>query len=851
MWPWVFLLAAAVPDFDREIAPILAANCAQCHSGKSLASGFSVESRAAVVLGGKKHGKAVIGGHPESSPLIQMVKGGLSPQMPMGKVLAAEDVARLEAWVKSLPAEETAAKQEWRWPYEKPVRPAGRSVDDFIVAKLRAKGLGLAPEADRRTLARRAYFDLIGLPPTAEEMAAFLRDGDFPKLVDTLLADPRYGERWGRHWLDLARYGETSGLEGDGAIGNAWRYRDWVIEAFNRDLPYDKFILAQLGGGDEHSKSRNNYAPNIQGHVPLGFLRLAPWDRSNLVADEVRANYLAEVTAATSSVFLGLTVGCARCHDHKYDPIPQKDYYRLQAFFNTVQVENVTVPYADEDFAEKAKAKIKEIEARLKDGPEKTALDAYEKEFLPKLVARRRELAAGKPATLADLRMEMRRKARSQFSVAEQREYALVKEDADRTGDPEEKAALDALEQKLTARLQLDPARFDVLEVADLRTEMASRQSKVFSEAERERHAELTESLQVWQRRLGRWQPVALTVKNVPGPPNGPAIAPVRVLLRGDYRLPGEAVEAGFPMAFTGKAEAATLETDRYRQFPTRGHRLTLAKWIASKENPLTARVMVNRIWQYHFGTGIVATPSDFGVNGERPTHPELVDWLAHEFMDSGWSIKAMHRKIMLSATYRQGGENAAWEKDSENKLISRFPRRRLEGEELRDSVLYLSGRLNGERGGPSVFPALPADLADFARYGRGGAAMWEPNERDEDGRRRSIYTFQRRSMPLPMMAAFDAPVFSESCDRRSATTTPLQALAMMNGNLLHEEAAHLAKRVAAESGDRAVQVKRAFGIVLGRAPSAAELERYVGFSGDLAAICRVLLNANEFLYVE
>ena len=851
MWPWVFLLAAAVPDFDREIAPILAANCAQCHSGKSLASGFSVESRDAVVLGGKKHGKAVIGGHPEASPLIQMVKGGLSPQMPMGKVLAAEDVARLEAWVKSLPAERSAAKQEWRWPYEKPVRPAGRSVDEFIVAKLQAKGLGLAPEADRRTLARRAFFDLIGLPPTAEEMAEFVRDGDFPKLVEKLLADPRYGERWGRHWLDLARYGETSGLEGDGAIGNAWRYRDWVIAAFNRDLPYDRFILEQLGGGDEHSKSRNNYAPNIQGHVPLGFLRLAPWDRSNLVADEVRANYLAEVTAATSSVFLGLTVGCARCHDHKYDPIPQKDYYRLQAFFNTVQVENVTVPYADEDFAEKAKAKIKEIEARLKDGSEKAALDAYEKEFLPKLVARRRELAAGKPATLVDLRLELRRKEKSQFSRAEQREYALVKEDADRTGDPEEKAALDALEQKLMARLKLDPARFEVLEVADLRTEMASRQSKVFSEAERERHAELTESLQVWQRRLGRWQPVALTVKNVPGPPNGPAIAPVRVLLRGDYRLPGEAVEAGFPTAFTGKAEAATLETDRYRQFPTRGHRLTLAKWIASKENPLTARVMVNRIWQYHFGTGIVATPSDFGVNGERPTHPELVDWLAHEFMDSGWSIKAMHRKIMLSATYRQGGENAAWEKDPENKLLSRFPRRRLEGEELRDSVLYLSGRLNGERGGPSVFPPLPADLADFARYGRGGAAMWEPNERDEDGRRRSIYTFQRRSMPLPMMAAFDAPVFSESCDRRSATTTPLQALAMMNGNLLHDEAAHLAKRVAAESGDRAVQVKRAFGIVLGRAPSATELERYTKFSGDLAAICRVLLNANEFLYVE
>jgi cytochrome c553 len=851
MWPWVFLLAATVPDFDRDVAPILAAQCAKCHGGTSRLSGFSVESRELVIEGGRKNGKAVIGGHPESSPLIQMVKGELNPQMPLGKPLPERDIATLEAWVKSLPAEESNAKKEWRWPYEKPVRPPGKSIDEFVLAKLKTKGLGLAPEADRRTLARRAYFDLIGLPPTAEEMAEFVREGDYPKLIEKLLADPRYGERWGRHWLDLARYGETSGLEGDGAIGNAWRYRDWVIDAFNRDLPYDKFIIQQLGGGDEHSQSRNNYAPKIQGHVPLGFLRLAPWDRSNLVADEVRANYLAEITAATSSVFLGLTVGCARCHDHKYDPIPQKDYYRWQAFFNTIQVENVTVPYADEDFAEKAKAKIKEIEARLKDGPEKAALDAYEKESLPKLVARRRELAAGKPATLTDLRLEMRRKEKSQFSRAEQRHYALVKEDADRTGDPEEKAALDALEKELMGRLKLDPARFDVFEVTDLRAEMGNRQSKVFSEAERERHGELSEALEVWRRRLGRWQPVALTVKNVPGPPNGPAIAPVRVLLRGDYRLPGEPVEAGFPTAFTGKAEPATLETDRYRQFPTRGHRLTLAKWIASKENPLTARVMANRIWQYHFGTGIVATPSDFGVNGERPTHPELLDWLAHEFMDSGWSIKAMHRKIMLSATYRQSGENPAWEKDAENKLLSRFPRRRLAGEELRDSILYLSGRLNGERGGPSVFPPLPADLADFARYGRGGAAMWEPNEQEEDGRRRSIYTFQRRSMPLPMMAAFDAPVFSESCDRRSATTTPLQALAMLNGNLLHEEAGHLAKRIAAESGDRAVQVKRAFGMVLGRAPAAAELERYTGFTGDLAAICRVLLNTNEFLYVE
>jgi hypothetical protein len=370
--------------------------------------------------------------------------------------------------------------------------------------------------------------------------------------------------------------------------------------------------------------------------------------------------------------------------------------------------------------------------------------------------------------------------------------------------------------------------------------------SKIFAESRRNQYQELAEKVEVLRRRLGRWQPRALTVKNVPGPPNGPMIAPTRVLIRGDYRQPGEVVEASFLSCLTGKTEAATIEQDRYRQYPTRGWRLTLAKWIASAENPLTARVMVNRIWQHHFGRGIVGTPSDFGVNGERPTHPELVDWLAHRFVEEKWSIKAMHRLMLTSAAYRQGSENAALQtnaKDPENKLLWRFPRRRLEAEEIRDSLLYLSGRLNTERGGPSIFPPLPADLADFARYGRGGGMMWETNEKEEDARRRSVYIFHRRSLPLPVMAAFDAPVFSESCDRRSATTTPLQALAMMNGYLVQEEAAHLAKRAGS--------VERAFAYALQRQPSPEELEKLKAFSGGLEAICRVLLNSNEFLYLD
>ncbi|HEU0123121.1 MAG TPA: DUF1553 domain-containing protein [Bryobacteraceae bacterium] len=875
MWKWPALVAlgSVLCVNAAELPPVLTAKCAACHSEKAKASDFVVSDFASIRKGGKKHGVAVVGGHPEKSPLFLMIKGDLAPRMPMGGELSAEEIASVEAWIKGLPEDKPQAKAEWRWPYEKPAKPAvpaisnpalaRNEIDNFILAKLSAKGLAPAAPASKRTLARRVYFDLLGLPPSPTELDAFLSDNSstaYEKLIDKLLADPRYGERWGRHWLDLVRYGETSGLEGDGAIGNAWRYRDWVVQAFNDDMPYNRFVVKQLAGGDEHSKTRNNYQPDVQGHVPLGYYRVAPWDRSNLVADEVRANYLSEITTTTSSVFLGLTLGCAKCHDHKYDPFPQKDFYRFQAFFNAIQVQNVDVPYKDEAFRAKAEEKIKALQALLKEGPEKKALDQMEKDLLPKFREGRRKLAAARPLAAEDVRLEMRRKDSTIFSAAERMRHAELKEDADRTLDPDEKKALDEYEQPMLARLReahaKDPAavakRFDVLTVEELRNEIGRSSSKIFNAEERDKHRELDEKLDTYRRRLGRWQPNALSIQNVPGPPNGPAIGLTHVLVRGDYRQPGEAVEAGFLSAITGKSEPAVIEQDRYRQFPTRGLRLTLAKWIASPENPLTARVMVNRIWQNHFGTGIVATPSDFGVNGERPTHPELLDWMSHKFIESGWSVKAMHRLILQSATYRQSAENKNAAADADAKLLSRFPRRRLQAEEIRDGILYLSDRLNAEQGGPSVFPPLPADLADFARYGRGGALMWETNESEADTRRRSIYTFQRRSMPLPMMAAFDAPVFSESCDRRSATTTPLQALSLMNGNLMHEETQHLAALIAKEAGgNKPTQVRVAFQRILNRPPTPEETDRFASFPGSLDALCRVLLNSNEFLFVE
>lgn len=757
------------------------------------------------------------------------------------------------------------------WALQKPVKrdpPAvsgsswiSNPIDAFILNKLEEKKLPPAPPASKRTLARRLYFDLIGMPPSPDELTAFLQDESadaYSKLVDRLLADPRYGERWGRHWLDLVRYGETSGLEGDGAIGNAWRYRDWVIGAFNADMPYDQFVIKQLAGGDEHSQTRNNYAPDIQGNVPVAFLRLAPWDRSNLVADEVRQNYLSEVTTATGSIFLGLTIGCARCHNHKYDPLPTKDFYRLQAFFNAVKVEDVDVPYKDKAFAEQAGAKIKSYEEQLKSGPEKRNLDELEKTLLDRFVEKKIAAAQDREWKPEDLRLELRRKQQTLFTEEEKEKHAFLLEEANRTQDLEQKKRLDAFEQILLQKLAGAAdhvSRYKELTVEDLRLELGKAEQKFFSEAEKERHRELSGKIALIKRRIERLKPRTLSVVNVPGPPNGPALPLTHVLLSGDYRQPGEAVEPGFPSAITGNSEPAVLETDRYRQFPTRGRRMTLAKWIASPENPLTARVMVNRIWQHHFGRGIVETASDFGKNGSRPTHPELLDWLALKFVEENWSIKAMHRLMLNSSAYRQSSGNAAANNsklDPENRLLWHFNRRRLEAEEIRDGILWVSGRLNLTRGGPSVFPPLPADLADFARYGRTGGDMWEPNEREEDNRRRSVYTFQRRSLPQPMMLAFDAPVFSESCERRSVTTTALQALSMMNGDLVNDESAHLAERIAREAGgDARARIARAFEIVLNRPPEREELEKFSGSGQSLSGICRVLLSSNEFVYVE
>ncbi|MSO21683.1 MAG: DUF1553 domain-containing protein [Acidobacteria bacterium] len=882
--------ATADTSFNQNVQPLLAARCSTCHSEEKKTSGFSVSNLGSVISGGNKHGKAILEGQPGLSPLIKLLKGELAPRMPLGGELSAAEIAFIERWISDLRPEQTGDVKggRWLWPFQKPLKHAPPEVknsawirnpiDAFILNKLEERELSPAPAVSKRTLARRVYFDLIGMPPSPEEMKAFLEDSSpeaYEKLVNKLLEDPRYGERWARHWLDLVRYGESDGLEGDILLGNAWRYRDWVIDALNSDMPYDRFATLQLAGGDEHG-TKAWYQPDVQGYIPAGFLRLAPWDLGNLAASELRQSYLDEVTTATGSIFLGLTIGCARCHDHKYDPIPTRDYYRLQAIFNSVKIplplntsgiepEEVEVPYKDKAFRKLAESKVKEYRERLENGREKRALDELEQALLQKLIAAKIAEGSKEDLSATDVRLELSRKDQKVFTLAEKENHQELTEIFDHTQEPKDKKALDDFEKlllkKLTeayARRLEDPlARFQALTVSAARAEAkgVDRSSKYFSKEEKERHRELTDQMEVLRRRLSRWRPLALTVTSVPGPPLGPGIPATHVLRGGDYQQPGEAVDPGFPSAVAGNSLPAVLEVDRFRQFPTRGRRMTLAKWIASPDNPLTARVMVNRIWQHHFGRGIVGTPSDFGKNGERPTHPELLDWLAVKFCDENWSIKAMHRLMLTSNTYRQAAENraiGASNADPDNRLLWRFDRRRLEAEAIRDSLLFFSGRLNSEQGGPSVFPPLPENMADLVHASRPGGSMWEPNEKEEDARRRSIYIFQRRSLPLPMMASFDAPGFNESCERRSVTTTPLQALSMLNGSLVNEEAGFLAARVRKEAGpERSAQISRLFDIVLNRPPDSAELQRFSEFTGSLDAICRVLLNSNELFYID
>jgi hypothetical protein len=678
------------------------------------------------------------------------------------------------------------------WAFRRPQRPdiqgkAANPIDAFVRAKLEAAGLTFAPPATREQLIRRVTFDLTGLPPTPEEIDAFLKDESpnaYEKLIDRLLASPAYGERWGRHWLDLARYADTNGYEFDEPRPDAWRYRDYVIRSFNADKPYDRFILEQLAGVEA-------FPGDHDALVATGFNLLGP-DMTD-AADQAqrRLNTLTDMTDTAGLVFLGLTVTCARCHDHKFEPIPQTDYFRLQAFFAPAEFHrDLSVATPEEQKAhEAADREYQALTKPLRD--ESAALEGPVRQRLFE-------------AKLAKLSPEAQAAHRT---PAEKR-----------TGGEQEVVA--ETERRVTVT--------------------AAEVAKAITAEDRSKLAELQKKLKEFDGKKPAPLPVAMGLIDHPGPPSK-----THLLERGELANKGAEVEPGFPAVLSPGSKAAPANVEPVSG--STGRRLALAKWIASSENPLTARVIVNRLWQHHFGWGIVATPSDFGQRGERPTHPELLDWLATEFVAGGRRLKRMHKLMLTSEAYRQSTLTSpeAAKADPDNKLLSRMNRLRLEGEAVRDALLAVSGRLNRKAGGPGVVLPEAAQPTGGAK----AAAVSPESERT----RRSVYLFARRNLRLPFLEAFDLPDSNLSCPRRERSTTAPQALALLNAAEAAAAAKALADRLEREAKTEPERVERAYRLTLGRRPSAAERERAAAFlrGSPLSELCRGLMNLNEFVYVD
>ena len=810
--------APAIPavSFRESVEPLLKATCTTCHNAATHTSGFNLEATSALLAGGSKFGKQVIvPGNAKASTLVAYLRGTKQPRMPLnGEAVPEAQIRAVEAWINQ-GAKIDAVKLGW--PYTPPVTQTvpkvknavwvHNSIDNFVLAKLEGKGLKPSPPASRIALLRRVYADLVGEPPTPAEASAFLSDISpkaYANLIDKLLADTRYGERWGRHWLDLVRYADSDGFENDGERPRAWRYRDYVIRAFNQDKPYDRFLKEQIAGDE--------LFPNDADAVTAtGYARLAPWDTLSTDHKQRWQDFLNDVTDTTGSVMLGLTVGCAKCHNHKYDPITQADYYRMQAFFAPIKWEETRLPDNNTD-PPAFKQKLEEA---------KTHLEPLRKELRTLLDQRRAEVLAQKQ----------------------------------QKANPGER-----------------------VEVSDEEVERSVRKTH------EQRYEELRGEIERRQRDAQPYEPLTEAITD-----GGKTAPSTFLLLRGSLLTPGQEVKPGYVAALTGNEEtpAAITPPDNNR---STGRRAALANWIANPANPMTARVMVNRLWQHHFGKGIVGTPSDFGRNGDKPTHPELLDWLANRFVADGWSLKKMHRLLLLSNAYQQSTQNNATgvKTDPTNKLLWRMNRIRLEGEALRDSILTVSGRLNPAGGGPGVYPKLSEEVLST-----GSTHKWG-NSSEEEGRRRTVYVFQRRSLALPIVEAFDGPDTVNSCPRRSTTTIAPQALALFNGDFSREESRHFAERIVKESGEEvAKQIVHAYEVALirtptpsqqalaldfvqkqtqlhlrdgqqgkpnntrpvldnaGGNPNANSAQRKVAQQAAFADFCHILINTNEFIYLD
>jgi hypothetical protein len=711
---------------------------------------------------------------------------------------------------KPLAEPELTAKERAHWAFQKPVRPQVPTVRDtvwirtpvdrFVLSRLEGAGLLPSPPADRARLLRRVTFDLVGLPPTPEELESFLNDDRpdaYARAVERLLASPHYGERWAQHWLDVARYAESNGYETDSDRLHAWRYRDYVIRAFNEDKPYDRFLTEQLAGDQLLRGQDPKQDPELL--IATAFNRCGPVHlvSGNTDPDVNRQEVLTEMTNGLSSVFLGLTISCARCHDHKFDPISQADYYRLQSFFAAAQPKDVDISREDEHAAHAER--MQKLESQL--APLRKQLADLEAPHRARLTEAKK--ARLEPAYREPLAVDAAKRTPEQKKLAEHAHILL-------------KITWDELLEALTP-------------------------------SERSRRAALRERIHALETRKPPPPAQAWALKDDEKPP------PTYLLLRGDPKRKGAEVQPAFPRVLAP------------RGVPSAGlDRLALANWLTTPEHPLTARVLVNRIWQHHFGRGIVATPNDFGVRGSPPSHPKLLDWLTCELVEHAWSLKHLHRLIVLSSTYQQSSRPAATglarKVDPDNRLLGRMLRRRLEGEVLRDQVLAVAGSLNPKLSGPPV--RLPLEPEVYALIFTEGEpdGLWPVTADPREHFRRSIYLFNKRNVRLPLLEAFDQPDTLTSCPVRPVSTFAPQALIMLNGPFLQEQAKHFAARLLRECGtDIDQQIDRACRLALARPAKESEVRMAREFlaSGSqdgaaaLADFCLALLNRNEFIFVD
>ena len=673
-------------------------------------------------------------------------------------------------------------------------------IDRFVLARLSSNHLTLSPEADRRTLIRRLTFDLTGLPPTPDEVDRFLSDTSrdaYDRLLTRLLESPRYGENQARLWLDVVRYSDSNGFDWDEFRPKAWRFRDYVIRAFNSDKPFDRFVVEQLAG-DELVPGAPGSPEERDALIATGFLRLGPHDNAAPLFNEQersRAELMSDLVETTGSAFLGLTMACCRCHDHKYDPLSQADHYRMRAFFEPVK-------FADD--------------TPLDLEPERSAIVSQQESVDRRI----QSVETKRDALLAATRRRLREERTAKLSSDEQ---AILRRDTTNATPLVMELKKRVTPNDAEIRAALPQAEVGPLKELDSQLASLRRERPVFT--------------------------TGLLMTDAEGSP--PA---TRVLHQGRHQDPRDAVEPGFPSAL----DPQPARIDSAPNSKTHGRRLALARWIVSRENPLTARVLVNRIWQQHFGTGLVSTPNDFGFAGTRPSHPELLDWLAVEFMEHGWSVKHLHRLLVTSATYRQRstGTNGI-AADPDNALLWRQNAHRLAAEPMRDALLASSGLLLQRAGGPPAWPELPPEVLQanpaFLDDNETRTKGWYPSPA-ADQPVRSLFLVQKRTVRVPFMETFDLPENSTSCARRTSSTVAPQALSLMNSPLAIEAATAFAERVRREAGEPTeAQIRQAFRFALLRSATPQEVRRSTELirQHGLTAFCRALLNLNEFAYVD